>query len=197
MGRDREVEPDCVEAGTGESAAAPAEDPLKDVLDRPARLGAHPAEAGESADGSQCRIDGVVIGSIVRLGSSGEVAVEYPGAPVPTPLSASAAATFTPNDLGKPVALLFAGGDPSRPIAIGLVRNPEIPASATGPSSDPVEVTLDGETVTLAARKEIVLRVGEASITLTRSGKILIDGAYVSTKSSGVNRIRGGSVQVN
>ncbi|MEP7119602.1 MAG: hypothetical protein ABJE95_01785, partial [Byssovorax sp.] len=36
-----------------------------------------------------------------------------------------------------------------------------------------------------------------SSITLTRAGKILIRGAYVLTRSSGVNRIQGGSVQIN
>jgi hypothetical protein len=43
----------------------------------------------------------------------------------------------------------------------------------------------------------VVLRCGKASITLTKAGKIIIDGAYVSHRSSGVLRLRGGSVQIN
>ena len=41
------------------------------------------------------------------------------------------------------------------------------------------------------------LRCGKASITLTRAGKVLIRGAYLLSRSSGVNRIKGGSVQIN
>jgi hypothetical protein len=53
------------------------------------------------------------------------------------------------------------------------------------------------ERLELTAEKEIVLRVGDASITLTRAGKIILRGTYVLSRSSGVNRIKGGSVQIN
>jgi len=56
------------------------------------------------------------------------------------------------------------------------------------------EVRVDGERVVFDAKKEIVLRCGKASITLTRAGKVLIRGAYLLNRSSGVNRIKGGSV---
>ena len=49
----------------------------------------------------------------------------------------------------------------------------------------------------LHARKEIVLKCGKSSITMTRAGKVIIRGTYISTKSSGANRIKGGSVQIN
>ena len=49
----------------------------------------------------------------------------------------------------------------------------------------------------LSADKEIVLKCGKASITLTRAGKILIRGAYLLSRSSGPNRIKGGSIQLN
>ncbi len=62
---------------------------------------------------------------------------------------------------------------------------------------EPVEVETDGRKVVVSAQRELVLRCGSASITLTAAGKILIRGAYVLTRSSGVNRIQGGSVQIN
>jgi len=46
------------------------------------------------------------------------------------------------------------------------------------------------------AEEEIVLCYGKASITLTRAVKVLIRGAYLLNRSSGVNRIKGGSDQL-
>jgi hypothetical protein len=60
-----------------------------------------------------------------------------------------------------------------------------------------VEVQADGERLLLDARTQLVLRCGKASITLTREGKVLIQGSYISSRSSGVNRVKGGSVQLN
>ncbi len=60
-----------------------------------------------------------------------------------------------------------------------------------------VEVDVDGEHLTVSAKEELVLRCGKASIVLTKSGKILIHGTYISNRSSGVMRIKGGSVQLN
>ncbi len=65
-------------------------------------------------------------------------------------------------------------------------------------SSGPVDdVYLDGKRVVLEGKEEVVLKCGDASITLTKAGKILIRGKYLLSRSSGVNRILGGSVQVN
>ncbi len=58
-------------------------------------------------------------------------------------------------------------------------------------------VHVDGKRVVLEGQEEVVLRCGEASITLTRNGKVVIRGKYLLSRSSGVNRILGGSVQVN
>jgi len=49
----------------------------------------------------------------------------------------------------------------------------------------------------LKAKQEIVLECGRASITLTSAGKVLIRGAYLSSRSSGVHRIKGASVEIN
>lgn len=47
------------------------------------------------------------------------------------------------------------------------------------------------------AADELVLRCGQASITLRRNGRVLINGTHVETQAEGVNRIKGGSVQIN
>jgi uncharacterized protein (DUF2345 family) len=60
-----------------------------------------------------------------------------------------------------------------------------------------VEVDADGERLIVTAKDRLVLRCGKASITLTKEGKVLVEGTYLSSRSSGVNRIKGGSVQLN
>jgi Domain of unknown function (DUF6484) len=97
--------------------------------------------------------------------------------------------------IGREVVLVFEGADPQRPIIVGCMQRADgwpLPGQ-----SGQVEVDADGERLTIGAKNAIVLRCGKASITLTRSGKVLIEGTYVSNRSSGVMRIKGGSVQLN
>ena len=71
-------------------------------------------------------------------------------------------------------------------------------AKAASPAEvKPLTAVVDGKQVVIEAADEIVLRCGEASITLRRNGRVIIRGAYVETRSRGVNRIKGGSVQIN
>jgi hypothetical protein len=60
-----------------------------------------------------------------------------------------------------------------------------------------VEVDVDDKRMLITAKEQLVLRCGKASITLTKAGKVMIEGNYVLSRSSGVNRIKGGSVQLN
>lgn len=62
---------------------------------------------------------------------------------------------------------------------------------------DDNKIYVDGKQVCLEGSEEVTLKCGKASITLTKSGKILIRGTYLLNRSTGVNRIMGGSVQVN
>jgi len=102
----------------------------------------------------------------------------------------------------QPVVLLFDGGDPGSPIVAGFVV-PAVPAEelravpeAPGPGLPDV-VEVDGKRVCIEGMDEVVLRCGEASITLRRNGKVVIRGAYLESHSKGTNRIKGGSVQIN
>lgn len=97
---------------------------------------------------------------------------------------------------------MFEGSDPQKPIIVGLLQQPQparAPAASAevSPGASPITAKIDGEQLVLSADKEIVLRCGKASLTLTRAGKVLIRGAYLLSRSSGVNRIKGGSVQIN
>ena len=87
----------------------------------------------------------------------------------------------------QPVALVFERGDPALPLITGLVQAVTVAA----------EARVDGKRVVITGEDEVELRCGEASITLSRSGKLVIRGAYVETRAKGTNRIKGGSVQIN
>jgi hypothetical protein len=106
----------------------------------------------------------------------------------------------------QPVVLLFENGDPCLPIIVGLV--PPDPgavllgsllhSSAAAPAPvKPSEARVDGKRVVLEGEQEVVLRCGDASITLRRDGKIVLRGSYIETTATGLNRIRGGSVKIN
>jgi hypothetical protein len=89
---------------------------------------------------------------------------------------------------------VFENGDVDRPIVVGVLRGaPGWPIETPGQ----VEVDADGQRMVVTAREQLVLRCGKASITLTKAGKVLIEGSYVLSRSTGVNRIKGGSVQLN
>jgi len=139
------------------------------------------------------RIDGVIIGVLAGFDDEGRPLVAFPGNAVQTGCPALSSATLSRDDIGREVALLFEQGDPARPLIIGRIRHPE---EMKRPAQT-VSADVDGERIEFSAKQEIVLRCGKASITLTRAGKILIRGAYVLSRSSGANRIRGGSVQIN
>ncbi|WP_437277900.1 DUF6484 domain-containing protein [Sorangium sp. So ce375] len=70
------------------------------------------------------RINGVVIGALAAFGKEGEARVVLPGEPVGD-ATARAMEVLSTEDVGRDVALLFEGGDPRRPVAMGLVHHPE------------------------------------------------------------------------
>ncbi|WP_448724117.1 DUF6484 domain-containing protein [Pseudomonas farris] len=140
---------------------------------------------------TQARIDGVVIGVLLDLPQASAPLVTYPGGPEEQSIPARSTTLLAPEDIGTQVALMFEDGDPSRPLVIGRLLGQ---AAAPAPVAS---VQLDDQRLELSAEREIVLRCGKASITLTRAGKVIIQGAYLSSRSSGVNRIKGGSVQIN
>ena len=149
-------------------------------------------QLGEAVSSSR-RVDGVVIGALVGFAEDGAPLVDFSGNPQDNPVPARTTAVLSREGVGREVALLFEGSDPAKPILIGLIE--ELQSRVQG--SQRVSVDRDGERLELTADREIVLRCGDASITLTRAGKVLIRGAYVSSHSSGVNKIKGGAVHIN
>lgn len=167
-----------------DQSPADVEDPLAVLLQR-------------SATGSTCSVPlpGVVIGELVAITENGRTPlVVYPGQPGTAALCARATIDVHGRHIGKPIVLSFEQGNPALPIIIGALRDDENRAPDGGGQ---VEVDADGERLIVTAKEKLVLRCGEASITLTKSGRIVIDGSYVVSRARGTNRVQGGSVQLN
>ncbi len=152
------------------------------------------------------QIEGVRVGKIVSVDEGGRVLVDFPGnmqGPVPARFANSIKLKTLSQaaSAGQEVLLVFENNDPELPIIIdtmhSLLDDISEPPAITLEAEKPEDVVVDGRRVTFDAKEEIVLRCGKASITLTRAGKVLIRGVYLLSRSSGVNRIKGGSVQIN
>jgi Domain of unknown function (DUF6484) len=172
---------------SAEALAADGESLLSPLLS-----GATRGSAGREAG----LVHGVVIGELLALTEDGTTPlVRFPGQVGESAVAARSSVDLHGPHIGQSVVLVFEQGDPARPIVMGVLRG------ATGwPQADKpaqVDVDADGERLIVSAKEQLVLRCGKASITLTKAGKVLVEGSYVLSRSTGVNRIKGGSVQLN
>jgi hypothetical protein len=132
--------------------------------------------------------------------------VDFPGNPA-GPLSAHSLVPLGVKELEDAISrrrgafLLFEEEDLSRPVLVGLSQpvsaSPLLEALLEGGGEPGLDARVDGKRVVLEGREEVVLKCGEASITLRRNGKVLIRGVQVETHAAGTNRIKGASVKVN
>ena len=150
-----------------------------------------PAVAQASAD-----FRGVTTAILIGFKDDGRVPIVWCAPAIsPTALAARSTIDLHSAHIGREVALMFENADPQRPLIMGLLQTTD---SARPPlQSEHLEIEAEGERLIVSAREQLVIRCGKASITLTKAGKILIQGAYVSSRSSGVLRLKGGSVQLN
>ncbi len=153
----------------------------------------------------------VIIGTLIAIDEQGGVLVDFPGSPADEPLVAITTQGVSQQHLGRQVALLFVNGDLRQPIVMGMIHSPlqamldsyeqSVQESTGGVAIESDlnidDVEINGKRMVFEAQEEMVFKCGESSITLTKSGKVLIRGKYLLNRSSGVNRIMGGSVQVN
>ncbi len=160
----------------------------------------------------------VIIGELVSISALGEPMVDFNLNHLCQPLISISTLAISSKQVGRKVVLMFQEGDLSKPIIIGFVHSPlhemienfELMTTHTESESEndmqepkpaldlsTTTTVVDGKKVLIEAHEEIVLKCGEASITLTKAGKIMIRGKYLLNRSTGVNRILGGSVQVN
>jgi hypothetical protein len=147
------------------------------------------------------------VGWVVSVGPAGAVQVDFPGngrGPIAARVSAALDAETLARaaEARQQALLMFENGNPALPIIVTLLAVPSatplidavLEESAV---EQPQEAVVDGERVVLKGHEEIVLQCGRASITLHRDGKIVLRGKDILTVASGVQRIKGGKVQIN
>jgi hypothetical protein len=143
------------------------------------------------------------IGRLAAPGPMGEIQVECCGSTKAARLVSgiNRGELSRAQNRGRDVLLIFEAGDPGRPIIVGLMEDPIDSLVAMESSrqshAEPREILLDGKRITIEAEEEVVLKCGTGSITLRKDGKIVIKGTHLLSRSSGPNRIKGGSVNIN
>ena len=94
------------------------------------------------------------------------------------PLRARSSVDLHGAHIGSSVVLMFEHGDADSAHRDGrAARTQRAGRWQTSPAQ--VEVDADGERMIVSAKEQLVLRCGKASITLTKAGKVLIEGSYV------------------
>ena len=164
----------------------------------------------------------ILIANLVAFDGHGKPLVSHPLINHAKPIEAITTLSLTHQHIGRQAALMFINGALDQPIIMGLIHSPlfalldnlaiETPSIEVSPDidlfSEPLDkiqkskdtsetLQVDGKRIVIQGQEEITLSCGEASITLTKAGKILLRGTYLQSRSSGVNRILGGAVQIN
>ena len=151
-------------------------------------------------------ITGMRIGKIVQVNDSGQLLVDFSenqSGPVIARVTTLVKRDVLSkgNPAGREVLLAFDNNDPQHPIIVDTMYSliDEIMEHSTVviEAETPQDAIIDGKRIVFDAQEDIVLRCGKASITLTRAGKILIQGGYLSSSAKGANKIKGGSIQLN
>lgn len=154
---------------------------------------------------------GSKLGWLVGMDEAGRLLVDFEGNREGRPLIARRTVPLEPEALRESITtrqravLLFENGDPLLPLVVGLEQTPSptplvdavLAQPPATPEAPPMEAHVDGKRVVIEGQDEIVLRCGQASITLRRNGRVVIKGTQIESHASGVHRIKGGSVQVN
>lgn len=101
-----------------------------------------------------------------------------------------------PVNVGREVLLLHEAGDPEHPIVLAWMAEPGVAMTVT-PAESARVARVDGKRVVIEAAEEILLQCGRGSILIREDGAIVIKGTNLLSRSSGINKIKGGAVRIN
>ncbi|WP_333817757.1 hypothetical protein [Tabrizicola sp.] len=133
-------------------------------------------------DGPFLGLQGVHRAEIIGIGPDGRALVRVPAVLGDTPAFAQSLVPVTAASVGRVAAVTMMD---DQPLILGLIQPPA------------PQVEVDGERLVIEAGREMTLRCGKASITMTADGRVTIRGTQVLSRSDGPNRVQGASVQLN
>lgn len=133
-------------------------------------------------DGPFLGLQGVHRAEIIGIGPDGRAQVRVPAVLGDTPAFAQSLVAVTAASVGSVAAVTMMD---DQPLILGLIQPPA------------PQVEADGERLVIEAGREMTLRCGKASITMTADGRVTIRGTQVLSRSDGPNRVQGASVQLN
>lgn len=112
-------------------------------------------------------------------------------------LTASSVVPLRREMIGQSVVIWFVAENTPAPVIMGVLQTR--PLHEGSPRQPPLGhvVQIDDERHVIQAEREIVLRCGDASLTLTRAGKVIIKGNYILSRSTGYNKIKGAAIDIN
>jgi phage gp45-like len=137
----------------------------------------------------------VFVARVLSAGAEGDVVVEWRGARGPEVRGARRLQVADELRPGAIVALVFEDGDEDRAIVLGPLHGMGDAAGLA--EGDRPQVRVAGRAIVLDAEDEVILRCGPATVHLKKDGTVAIRGAKLLSRASGVNRIKGGAVQIN
>jgi len=129
------------------------------------------------------------LGRILELRAQGRLLVSLEGTPDSVVTCSQLETAETPIRLavGDRVFVCLLEGAEAGAVVLGRV----------GPGAEVARRKDLPDELVLEAKKGLVLRVGEGSITIRADGKILIKGKDLVSHAKRMNRIKGGSVSLN
>jgi hypothetical protein len=166
--------------------------------------------AGSRSRAMTADLGNAVIGRLAGQDPAGHPLVVFPGEEE-RPQAAEFLRSAEPIDwtscAGLRCLLAFPEGGDGRPVVLGLLdprpgtAPPKPGTSPRGCGSVPGPADQGSgprpQYLRLESERELILECGRAKISLRADGRIVILGGYLLSRSRGVNKIKGASVQIN
>lgn len=172
-------------------------DTLSEPALPPAQWAAPLAGLLRMAAGQRTEAPPVVVGRLLALTNGRATAlVTFDGQPTEAAVPARTTVDLFPDQIGHEVLLTFEHLDRTRPIVMGVLRAPADPAALNAAGLQ-VDVRADGRRLTVKAEDELVLQCGRSTLILSADGRLELRADVIVSQAAEVNRIRGGSVQLN
>jgi hypothetical protein len=140
-------------------------------------------EASESKQrASTPPLGSVTIGKIAGITADGAPLVSWESRQDTPPLQALSQIPLTTEEIGRRCTLLFEGGDPQRPVILGLLYDHQ--------------ANRQGYQI-IQADDALILQCGASRIEMFEDGRIMVQGIQIDNQAYGPYRIKGASVKVN